>query len=134
MGWATYLMCTIEFHKETYRTKYEVEEAIEESKRIIQICKDDLYSLCMITEPNKFCPEENDPITWIRNEFKDNIELLEGESYKLLTLELLYDNWDKCHDKDGNAIVPTDKDWWNKAYCGGDFINEVYPDETKVNE
>lgn len=125
MGWATYLMHTMEFYKETYKTKYEVEQEIEESKRIIEICKENILSLCMMTEPNKFCPEENDPIIWIRNECRDNLECIESETINLYKLETLLENWDKCHDEKGDAIVPKDKELWNKVYMDGDFIDTV---------
>ena len=125
MGWATYLMHTMEFHKETYKTKYEVEQEIEESKRIIEACEKDLYSFGIMTEPNKFCPEENDPIIWIRNEIEDNIQLIKEETIKLYKLETLLENWDKCHDEKGDAIIPKDKELWNKVYMDGDFIKTV---------
>jgi hypothetical protein len=125
MGWATYLMHTMEFSKETYKTKYEVEQEIEESKRIIEICEKDLYSFGIMTEPNKFCPEENDPILWLRNEIEDNIQLIKEETIKLYKLETLLENWDKCHNEKGDAIIPKDKELWNKVYMDGDFIETV---------
>ena len=125
MGWATYLMYTMEFCKETYKTKYEVEQEIEESKRIIEVCEKNLYSFGIMTEPNKFCPEENDPILWIRNEIEDNIQILKEETIKLYKLEILLENWDKCHDEKGDAIIPKDKELWNKVYMDGDFIDTV---------
>ena len=39
MGWATYLMHTMEFYKEAYKTKYDVEQEIKECKRFIAECK-----------------------------------------------------------------------------------------------
>ena len=125
MGWATYLMCTMEFYKEAYKTKYEVEQEIEESKRIIEVCEKDLQSFGIMTEPQKFCPEENDPIIWVRNEIEDNIQLIKEETIKLYKLETLLEEWDKCHDDKGNAIVPKDKKLWDKVYMDGDFIDTV---------
>lgn len=125
MGWATYLMYTMEFYKETYKTKYEVEQEIEETKRVIEVCEKDLYSFGMMTEPNKFCPEENDPILWVRMEIEDSIQLLKEYTIKLYKLEILLENWDKCHDEKGDAIIPKDKELWNKVYMDGDFIDTV---------
>lgn len=125
MGWATYLMYTMEFYKETYKTKYEVEQEIEETKRIIEISEKNLQSFGMMTEPNKFCPEENDPIIWVRNEIEDNIQLIKEETIKLYKLETLLENWDKCHDEKGDAIIPKNKELWDKVYMDGDFIDTV---------
>ena len=125
MGWATYLTTTIEYYKETYKTKFEVEEAIEESKKLIEVCEKDLYSYAIMTEPQKFCPEENDPIIWLRNEIEDNIELIKDETIKLYKLELLLEEWDKCHNKEGKAIKSKDDKLWDKAYLDGDFIEAV---------
>lgn len=125
MGWATYLMHTMEFYKETYKTKYEVEQEIEESERIIEVCEKDLQSFGIMTEPQKFCPEENDPIIWVRNEIEYNIQTIKAETIRLYKLETLLENWDKCHDDKGNAIVPKDKELWSKVYMDGDFIDTV---------
>ena len=78
-----------------------------------------------MTEPQKFCPEENDPIIWVRNEIEDNIQLIKEETIKLYKLETLLEEWDKCHDEKGDAIVPKDKELWNKVYMDGDFIDTV---------
>ena len=125
MGWATYLTTTIEYYKETYKTKWEVEEAIEESNRIIEVCKKDLLSYALITEPKKFCPEESDPLIWLNNEVEDNLQLLEKEIIKLYKLELLLKEWDKCHNKEGKAIKSKDDKLWDKAYIDGDFIEAI---------
>lgn len=125
MGWTTCLMYTMKFYKETYKTKYEVEQEIEESKRIIEVYEKDLQSFGIMTEPQKFCPEEKDPIIWVRNEIEDNIQVIKEETIKLYKLETLLENWDKCHDDKGNAIVPKDKGLWDKVYMDGDFIDTV---------
>ena len=125
MGWATYLMHTMEFYKESYKTKCDVELGMEESKRIIKKKKKDLQSFGIMTEPQKFCPEENDPMIWVRNEIENNIHTIKEEAIKLYKLEILLKNWDKCHDEKGDAIVPKDKELWNKVYMDGDFIDTV---------
>lgn len=125
MGWATYLTTTIEYYKETYNTKFQVEEEIEICKATIGRCKKDLLSYALITEPQKFCPEESDPLIWISNEVEDNLQLLEEETIKLYKLELLLEEWDKCHNKEGKAIKSKDDKLWDKAYLSGDFIEAV---------
>lgn len=125
MGWATYLTTTIEYYKETYKTKYQVEEEIEICKSIIGRCKKDLYSYAIMTEPQKFCPEENDPLIWISNEVEDNLQLLEEETIKLYKLELLLEEWDKCHNEEGKAIKSKDDKLLDKSYLDGDFIEAV---------
>ena len=128
MGWATYLTTTIEYYKETYKTKFQVEEEIETCKAIIGRYKKDLFSYAIMTEPQKFCPEESDPIIWLSNEVEDNLQLLEEEIIKLYKLELLLENWDKCHNNKGEAIKPKDNKLWDKAYLDGDFIEAVIED------
>ena len=45
----------------------------------------------------------------------------------------MFNSSDKCHDSDGNAIVPPKPfKVWDVNFCGGDFIKEVYPDGTPV--
>ena len=135
MGWGTYLVTPLYFSKDTFKTKYEVEKALKETRESISIYKDRLKAFALMTEPQKFCPKDIDaPLEWLEGELSDLFEALEEVytyEYKLL---LLHDAWDRCHDKNGNAIVPNKPlKVWDMDFCGGDFITEVYPDGTPAD-
>lgn len=125
MGWSTNLFCNIEFYKKTYNSKYEVEREIEEEKETLQTAKDTIRNLAIMTEPNKFCPEEYDILAWIRSEVNDNLELIEECNWTLCRLYYLLENWDACHNEEGLAIDPPDNIKWNTAFLDGDFIRTV---------
>ena len=74
MGWSTKLFCNISFNRETFNSKIEVQDKIEEIETYIQNAKDRLRDLLMMTEPGKFCPENYDPLIWMRNEFQERME------------------------------------------------------------
>jgi hypothetical protein len=136
MGFGMYLMTTLYYNRVTYKTKWEVEQRIEELKENIERYKEAIGNLVLITEPKKFIPDEDtDPLRWLTNEYKEYMELIEEDQYELFKLELLYNNWDKCHDDNDNCIIPPKEveAWWDSAFCGGDFLKEVYPDGTPAN-
>ena len=128
MGWSTELFCNITFNRDTFNTKFEVQNKIDETKTYLQNAKDHLRDLLMMTEPGKFCPENYDPLIWMRNEFQDSIEEIEDYSVELYKLNLLLTNWDACHNDSGLAINHPDGIDWNTAFLDGDFIRTVkYP-------
>lgn len=132
MGWSTELFCNITFNRDTFNTKFEVQNKIDETKTYLQNAKDHLRDLLMMTEPGKFCPENYDPLIWMRNEFQDSMEEIEDYSVELYKLNLLLTNWDACHNDSGLAINHPDGINWNTAFLDGDFIRTVkYPD---INE
>lgn len=132
MGWSTKLFCNISFNRETFNSKIKVQDKIEETKMYLQNAKDHLRDLLMMTEPGKFCPENCDPLIWMRNEFQDSIEEIEDYSVELYKLNLLLTNWDSCHNDSGLAINHPDGINYNTAFLDGDFIRTVkYPD---INE
>ena len=94
MGWSTELFCNISFNRETFNSKIEVQDKIEETKTYIQNAKDHLRDLLMMTEPGKFCPENYDPLIWMHNEFRDSMDLIEEYLVELYKLNLLLSNWD----------------------------------------
>ena len=135
MGWSTELFCNITFNKETYNSKYDVQQKIEDLEKMIQICKDNIRDLIMMTEPNKFCPENYDAYIWVSNEYRDNIDLLEEYNVELYKLNLLLDNWETCHNEEGLAINPPENITWKTAFLEGDFVNSVkYPKANSINE
>lgn len=130
MSWSTELFCNISYNRETFNSKYEVEDKLNTVNRYINDCKKVLRDLAIMTEPNKFFNDnpDSDPYNQITINFEDTIELLEEyyiEKYKLL---LLLDNWENCHNKEGLAIYPPNNIDWNTAYLHGDFVKSTkYP-------
>lgn len=133
MGWSTELFCNISFNRETFNSEIEVQDKIEETKTYIQNAKDHLRDLLMMTEPGKFCPENYDPLIWMRNEFQDSMDLIEEYSVELYKLNLLLSNWDACHEKDGLAISPPEGVGWQTAFLDGDFVRTTkYPNANDI--
>lgn len=133
MGWGTYLVTSMYFSRDTFKNKHQVEEELKSVRNKITSYKDRLKSLAIMTEPQKFCPEDCSPLEWIEDQINDIFTELEWEYTKDYKLTMLLDAWDKCHDNDGNAIVPPKPfKVWDMDFCGGDFIKEVYPDGTPV--
>lgn len=129
MGWCTELFCNITFNRETFNSKFEVEDKIKELKKYIKTAKDELRDLLVMTEPNKFCPEDCDALNWLRQEFHDLTELIDEYTVDLYKLNLLLDNWDACHDKNGLAIDPPDGIDYETAFLDGSFVKTVkHPD------
>lgn len=127
MSWSTELFCNISYNRETFNSKYEVEDKLNTVNKYINDCKKVLRDLAIMTEPNKFFNDnpDSDPYNQITINFEDTIELLEEyyiEKYKLL---LLLDNWENCHNKEGLAIYPPDNIDWNTAYLHGDFVKST---------
>lgn len=131
MGFGITLYPQIYFNKRNYKYKYEVEDEINTIKNIIRDLENHLLTLIMTTEPSKMMPEnwEGSPMEWLLYEYRkitDGYEdSLKGYYYDLWELELLLENWDYCHDKDGKAIIPPEGVFNDSitAYIDGDFIN-----------
>lgn len=120
MGYKTNLICSITFNRKTYNHKSEVENDLDIVKTDISKIKRYISKLVVITEPDKFFDKENGDIIGqielnLDNSFYD-LGVLYYEKFKL---ETLLENWDKCHNKDGLAIVPPEKDI---SYLYGDYI------------
>jgi hypothetical protein len=130
MSWYTNLFCNIEFSRETFNSIHDVYDRIEENEKYIEIAKNKLRTLAYITEPNKFCPSEEDPIIWIENEMESAIETIEESNVELYKLHKLIDNWNKCHNEEGLAIDKPKDLHYDTAYISGDFINTA-SDPTK---
>ena len=130
MGWGTTLFCNIYFHKETFNSKYDVQERIDEVTACLDVTKRHLHSLVVMTEPNKFVTDdETDPLYWVENECNRAIEDIREYTMELYRLNLLLDNWDACHTKEGLAIDPPEGVSYDTAFLEGDYVNSVkYPD------
>lgn len=125
MSWSTELFCNLSFSRETFNSKEEVQERINEVSTYLQIAKDNLRNMIMMTEPQKFCPENYDPFIWMSNECKDSLEDIEEYSIELYKLRTLEYYWDKCHNEEGLAIDPPEDVHWDSAFLTGDFIKSV---------
>lgn len=125
MAWSTNLFCNIEFNRETFNSKDEVSNKIEELESYIETAKKSLRDLTVITEPNKFCPKDEDPLCWLITEFNGQISLIEEYSVELYKLYKLLDSWDKCHDINGLAIDPPNNIQYDTVYLTGDFVRTI---------
>ena len=126
MGWSTELFCNISFNRKTFNSKYEVEEELEDTKKYLETAKSRLRNIAMITEPKKFCDDDDDPIYWLDNEITNTLELIEEYTIDIFKLERLLENWEQCHNKEGLAIDPPS---YGIAYLCGDFVkSEKYPE------
>lgn len=133
MSWNTRLFCSIEFNRESFNSKEEVQDKLEELEMYLQNSKDHLRDLLMMTEPSKFCPEIYDPLIWMRNEFQDAMDAIEEYYIEIYKLNLLLTNWDSCHNEDGLAINHPDEISWKTAFLDGDFVNSVkYPNANSI--
>lgn len=125
MSWSTELFCNITFNRETFNSRGEVQAKIADTEVYLQNAKDHLRDLLMMTEPSKFCPENYDPLIWMRNEFQDAMDSVEEYSVELYKLRILLVNWDACHDDNGLAINPPDGISGETAFLDGDFVKTI---------
>lgn len=125
MGWSTNLFCNVSFSRKTYNSKYEVEDELEKVNNAIAICASDLRDLAIMTEPEKFYNkgDYDNALCFISYQLKNTIEILEEAYVDRYKLELLLDNWDASHNKEGFAVDKPKEIEWNTAYVYGDFIN-----------
>lgn len=132
MAWSTELFCNISYNRETFNSKYEVEDKLDTVNKCIDGCKKTLRDLAIMTEPNKFFNDDPDsnPYYQITKEVEDHIELLEEYYIEKYKLSLLLENWENCHNKEGLAIYPPDNIDWRTAYLHGDFVKSTkYPSD-----
>lgn len=133
MGWGTTLYTSLYFSRETFRTKYEVESALNDAKKMRDLYKDKIKAMVFMTEPNKYySTEEGVILEQVQNDLDIQFEGLDEYNYEIYKLELLLEEWDKCHNEDGKAICPPEDMPYDTCYLHGDFIEMVYPNGTKV--
>ena len=124
MSQSTRLFTTINFAGKTYNSLNEVRIELQDIEIRINDLKSNLRVLAYMTEPNKMKPEEASV-----SEYLDaNINYLYTEFEELFVkrykLEMLLDEWDKCHNNEGLGINPTD-DIKYKSFIDGDFVYTV---------
>lgn len=123
MGWETTLYTGISYMKETYDSKYKIEDDLEDIKRYISINETRLKSLAFITEPKKYCGEDEDPTFWLENEAQESLEELRRLYVEKYKLELLLENFDVAYNKEtGLFKALPDGFGCDDAYIKGDFI------------
>lgn len=120
MGFGTYLYTGIYFNRETYNSKHQVEAALEETRDRIEQARKELTKLAFMTEPKKFCGEDESPEGYLSRTLADVIEELEDSVIKEYKLTILLDDWDETHDSEGKAIRPSDEG--RKPFICGDFV------------
>lgn len=118
MSWSTYFTTTIEFPRKTYDYLGQVECDIEREQLYIKSARNTLRNLAIMTEPQKYCDEEDNPMTWVSHEVDDALEALEASVCRLHDLYLLKSGWSSIERKDGVFVAPADE----KNYLFGDFI------------
>lgn len=130
MSWSTKLFCNISFNRETFNSKYEVKDKIDEIDKSIRICEEEIRDLVVMTEPSKFYDSTHydSPYAYIISTLKENIESLHEYTVEKYKLQLLLENWERCHNEDGLAIYPPDDIEDGNSYLCGDFIYSTkYP-------
>lgn len=130
MSWSTELFCNLSFNRETFNSKFEVEDKIKELDECINTCKKELRDMALMTEPSKFMgkEDESNPYLFVTSKVEDSLELLEEYTIERYKLCVLLENWDNCHNEEGLAIYPPDGINWDTAYLHGDFVHSTkYP-------
>lgn len=128
MGWGTSLVHETYYSKEIYKSKLQVQEAINEEKNNIQRCKQSIFALCVMTEPNKMLQAEENMSTveTIQYLTEDLFKELEESLFRLNRLEVLLEEWDDCFI-DGKPRKPSFKeDECFKPFMFGNFNEEEY--------
>lgn len=127
MGWQTDLFCNLTFNRETFNSLGEVEGKITELTEYIRYNTGVLRAYAFMTEPHKLLSmaEDEDPIDRINRTVNETLEELEDAYIERWKLEILRENWDRCHTKEGLAINPPKCAEWPNAYLDGDFVKSV---------
>lgn len=136
MGWSTDLLVNVSFNKKTYDSIYEVEDDLEELNNSIKYNKEELRDLALMTEPEKMFKSdgEDDSTIYdtIKQRVRDCLEILEEDIAERTRLQLLYDNWNACHDKETGLAIPwPDNIKYDAAYLEGSFIPTVKNPDVK---
>lgn len=130
MSQSTRLFTTINFAGKTYNSLNEVRIELQDIEIRINDLKSNLRVLAYMTEPNKMKPEDataseylDANVNYLYTEFED----LFVKRYKL---EMLIEEWDKCHNNEGLGINPPEEVKY-RSFIDGDF---VYTEKHPTNE
>lgn len=122
MGWTTELFTNITYNRKSYNHLSEVENDYENVCDMIKHFEGDLRSVALITEPKKFCEEEQDPMWYLTNKVSECLEELQDLYVERYKLGILIDEWKNCHDAEGYAIPKPDNINWNTSFLEGDYV------------
>lgn len=123
MGWGTYFYTWKYFSKETFNDKSDVEERLEETKQVITKIEGEIKAFVMMTEPQKFMPEEeDDPLWWLSDRIRELLEELDEFYCKRYDYEMILDRWEECHDKESGLAIPHPDEESLHSYMDGDYI------------
>lgn len=128
MGYGTYLQTEICFSRKTYTDRGQVEDDLDEAMALMHSARNRLRQLAFITEPNKFCgdDEDGDPMDWVECRFNEAIDSFKEAYREVIDLKCLLSQWDTIErDKDGRFIEPPTFD---KTYLYGDMIPSANSD------
>lgn len=103
MGWCTEALVKVCFYKETFNTKEDVLEYIEARNDVIEYVQKKLGFLIVITEPQKYCPKDSDPLMWFQHEYKNCLDMLQTALIEKNEAELVLGGWEDMHNPDGKA-------------------------------
>lgn len=130
MSWETTLYTGISFVRETYDSKIKIEDDLKNTRDLIKLYEKRLNLFTTMTEPNKFCPKDENPILWITSETDDALSELKSLYIVEFKLELLLENFDKAYDKESNTFKSLPKEFkYDDAFIEGDYINNNNDDE-----
>ena len=99
MGIGCWLRTTVHYRGQSFRTKDEVQDKIDENNRIIEVCEKDLMMYMTMTEPAKFWRESEaevgeTPLTWMYNEVQRCIDGIKESTEENARLYILLNEWD----------------------------------------
>lgn len=126
MGWATNFWTKTIIEDVAFTKKSDVLKFKKELEEKIEDIKNYLRSLVVMTDPRKTLNcGESDPIDVILEKYKQNITELERLVLLKNKVDLVYYNWEYCHNSDGSPIDYPDKDTEDNNYYDGEFIRSV---------
>lgn len=144
MGYEVHALVPMTFYNEELKTKWQVQEKLQECKEGRDIAIKSLYKLSYMTDPGKFMDKDYDgsPEEWIDERAEAIIHDLERAAVDIYRYETLLEMWDQFHmtvnGEERTITLPKElrdkKAIWEHAYCEGDWIDPVYPDGTPVDE
>lgn len=123
MAYGTHLFTNIYYPNKTYTDLSEVKHDLEHVIETKKYLEDELKILVFMTEPSKFCSEDDDPISFLNLRYGELLEEYNDYVIKEYQLNMLIDDWEKCHDSEGNPIkFPDSEYYWEKRFIDGDFL------------
>lgn len=132
MSIVTEALVTVTFNHETFDSEAAVREYIEDKKEEIKRAEETLRNLAFMTEPKKWCDEEETPTGYIQRELDYAIETLRISSVQLSNAYAVLHGWKYMHHENGGAYI-SDKNSRDVTLdelqrIDGDYICMVNPD------